>query len=311
VQRRMNLLLLATLFTGLVVAGASFFAGEVRRVQAEEMERAQLLMDLANVTRLYTNDEVRPLFEYSAGGFHKAMVPSYASRRITESLLEKEKYAGYSIREAALRPINADNRADDWEAGIIRQFKENPPAGGYSPEEPTTLSGMRSLPDGDVFFLAEPIVVLPDEQFHCLACHGEPDAVPAAMLAQYPGAAGLNWTEGEVVGAQIVTVPIALALKHRRERLATLLLSLLAVFTLIYVAANALLAREFLRPIRKVIDSAEKMSTGQDVAWLDESLLGEQGRLAGAINRLKRSQDKALELAERSGEAPRDPDRTW
>ncbi len=310
-QRRMNLLLLGILFTGLVVAGASFSVGEVRRVQAEELERAQLLMDLANVTRLYTNDEVRPLFEYGSTAFHKAMVPSYASRRITEALLEKEKYRGYSIREAALRPINADNRADDWEAGIIRGFKDHPPADGYSLEEPVSVNGMRSMPAGDVFFLAEPIVVPPEAQFHCLVCHGAPDQVPAAMLAEYPGAAGLNWTEGEVVGAQIVTVPIATALKHRKERLATLLLSLLAVFTLIYVAANALLARHFLGPMRTMTDSAEKMSRGEEAPWIDEGLPGEQGRLGAAINRLKRSQDKALEIAARAEEPERNPDRTW
>jgi hypothetical protein len=311
-QRRMNLLLLVILATGLIVASASFGLGEVKRVRAEVLERANLLMDMANVTRLYTNDEVRPLFLYQGETFHKAMVPSYASRKITEALVAKPHYAGYSIREAALRPINANNRADDWEAGKIKEFMDGAPPGGYDPEDLPSLSGERTLPDGDVFFLAEPIVVPPEAKFGCLSCHGPEADAPAAMLVDYPGAAGFGWLEGQVVGAQIVTVPIVLALKHRRERMITLLLSLVAVFTLIYVSASYILSRNFLRPMKRVTELADRMSRGEEAEWLNEDLPGEQGKLAAAINRLKRSQDKAIELAERSADgAGRDPDSTW
>lgn len=308
-QRRMNLVLLLILTLGLFAAGVVFSIGEGRRVQEEQLEQAQLLMTLANITRNYTNDEVRGLFDYTDGPFHKASVPSYASRRITEALLDQPEYQGYSVREAALAPINVNNRADEFEAGIIRGFQEQAKHETFDPTDLPTVNGMRVVEGGVVFYLAEPIVLPPDDRFHCLDCHGAEADAPAGMLTQYPGAAGFEWKEGEVVGAQVVTVPVSLANKHKRERMATLLVALLSVFTLIYAALNFLLSRGFLIPMRRVTDLADQMSRGQPAEWLNESLPGEQGKLAAAINRLKRSQDKALEVAARE-EPSQDSDRT-
>ena len=295
-QRRMNLVLLGILAVALLLAGSVFGLGEVSRVEAEERDHAQLLMNLANITRDYTNDEVRPLIDYHTATFHKSAVPSYASRRITEQLLEQEAYEAYSIREAVLAPINVTNRADDWEAGLILDFIERQPDGGYDTDDLPQVSGTRVRMDQPVFFLAEPIVV-PMGQQSCLDCHGAKEDAPQTMLAAYPGAAGFDWVEGQVVGAQVVTVPINLSLKHRRERMATLFASLLAVFTLIYAALNRMLGAQFLAPMGRITEQTERMSRGEPAERLDESLPGEQGRLAAAINRLKSSHDKALELA--------------
>ena len=43
----------------------------------------------------------------------------------------------------------------------------------------------------------------------CLDCHSTPDRAPREMTAMYTSGGGYNWQLNEIVGAQIVTVPMA------------------------------------------------------------------------------------------------------
>ena len=305
-QSRINRDLSVLFALGLAIAGANFFVGERQRTQEEVRDRATLLMDVLNVTRDYTNEEVRALLAYdAAGSFHPQSVPSYAARRITSEMLARPEYSGYSLRESVLAAMNPDNLADAWEVELIRRFKASMPAGGYDLAHLPRTTTFRGEGKDEVLVVASPIVVPPPE-FGCLHCHGARAAAPQGMLTAYPAAAAFGWVPGTVVGADVVTVPFALASERLRGRLLTLLLSLLAVFTLQFAALNRMLTGLLLRPLSNAAAAARRLSLGEPQEDLPEGVPGEFGVLHAAINRLRRSTAKALDLV-RLGDDSQDP----
>ena len=72
----------------------------------------------------------------------------------------------------------------------------------------------------------------------CLGCHSTPDAAPATMVKLYGSANGFGWKLNEIVGAQIVSVPMTLPLENAQRAFYTFMGSLLVVFALVFVALN-------------------------------------------------------------------------
>ena len=51
-------------------------------------------------------------------------VPAYSANEYFKQL--RKKFPDYSYREATLNPTNPVNRATDWEADIVRYFRQSP-----------------------------------------------------------------------------------------------------------------------------------------------------------------------------------------
>src|SRR5262245_42234438 len=160
------------------------------------------MMEAAAAIRAYTSNEIAPLLNTSIVGnnFHPQTVPAYAAN--TNFALLASKFRDYAYREAALNPINLANRAVDWEADIINDFRGNPHKAELITERETHI--------GRVLNLSHPIV----SGGPCLSCHGTADQAPRPIIDAYGTQNGFGWKLNEVVGAQIVSVPMAVALEH-------------------------------------------------------------------------------------------------
>ena len=132
--------------------------------------------------------------------FHAQAVPAYAATK--NFALLASKFRDYAYREAALNPINPANRAVSWEADIINSFRGNPRRG--------ELINERETDNGRILHLSHPIV----SREPCLVCHGPVEKAPRSMIAEYGTQNGFDWKMNEIVGAQIVSVPMAVALGH-------------------------------------------------------------------------------------------------
>src|SRR5205085_11513430 len=100
-----------------------------------------------------------------------------------------------SYKEAALNPTNPRNRAVDWEADLVNQFRGD---AGQS-----EISGMRSTDNGPSLFLARPFRI---KDPACLGCHDKPEIAPVSMVKLYGSDKGFGWQLNEVIGAQVVSV---------------------------------------------------------------------------------------------------------
>ena len=251
--------------------------------RAEIVERAGLMMEAALSTRSYTIKEIAPLLRpHMKETFLPQTVPAYAATQAFDFL--RVKHPEYGYKEATLNPTNPRDRAADWESDIISAFRNT--------ESLQEVVGERQTPTGPSLYLARPIRITNP---NCLACHSTPDAAPKAMLASYGAANGFGWQLNEVIGAQVVSVPMEVPIAQANQAFATFMATLIGVFLAIIIALNVMLRRIVINPITRMAKIADNVSKGEantpefDTAGNDEIAV-----LAQSFTRMRRSLDKAI-----------------
>ena len=227
----MSLLIRINLALGAVFIVAAVFAAYVCRniletnARREVFAEAAMMLDSATAVRVYTATEVLPLLaERMNKEFPPQSIPFYAA---TQNFLHlRERHPQYTYKEATLNPTNPRDRAADWEGDIIQRFRNDASA----PE----MTGERETPMGRSLYLARPIRV---EQ-ECLTCHSTSSAAPPSLVARYGSDNGFGWQLQEIVGAQVVSVPLASATANAQRAFRAFMGSLLGVL----IAATALMS---------------------------------------------------------------------
>jgi methyl-accepting chemotaxis protein len=282
---KFNLVLLAVFGLGLLASGYLSYTLLERNARAEVNHHAGLMMEAALAIRTYTIEQVRPQLDLQLMRvFLPQSVPAYAATETLTTL--RKKYADYTYKEATINPTNPRNRAGDWENDIIRIFRDKP--------DTTEVTGERATPTGRALYIARPIQI---KNPACLVCHSTPDAAPATMIKLYGTANGFGWKHNEIVGAQIVSVPMAVPIGNARRAFLTFIGSLTAVFALAFVALNIMLTRIIVRPVARMSDAAGQVSTGNfEVPEFAEAGKDEIAQLGRAFNRMRRSLQTAMKM---------------
>ncbi len=282
---KFNLVLLLVFLLGLGITGYQSYELLHKNARDEVVRNAGVMMEAALSMRGYTVGKIKPHLEARlAAEFLPQTVPAFAATEIMNEL--RKKYPEYGYKEATLNPTNLRNRAVEWEADIVSTFRN---ASGTS-----EISGTRDTPTGKSLYLARPIQI---KDPACLVCHSVPSAAPVSMLKLYGANNGFGWKHMEIVGAQIVSVPMSLPIQNANRAFYTFMVSLTAVFVVLFVILNVMLSMLIVRPIRKMSHAADQISTGNmDVADLEESGKDEVALLARSFNRMRRSLEKAIQL---------------
>ena len=282
---KFNLVLLAVFLAGFGVAG--FISHDLLHRQARErvLGEARLVMETALAIRGYTVAQVRPhLLGMPDKGFLPQSVPAYAATETFAAL--HKKYPDYDYKEATLNPTNPRNRAVDWEADLVNTFRNR--------ADHREISGQRDTPTGPALYIAHPIRI---DSPACLICHSTPDAAPASMLKVYGPANGFGWKLNEVIGAQVVSVPMSVPLESAGQAFRTFMVSLAAVFVAVFVALNLMLSWLIVGPVSRMSAAADKVSTGDfDQPEFPEGGRDEVAVLASSFNRMRRSLEKAMQM---------------
>lgn len=282
---KFNLVLIIVFLAGFAAAGALSRQLLLENAREEVIRDARLMMEAAISVRTYTVEQIRPhLIKQMDEVFLPQTVPAFAATEAISHL--RKKYKEYSYKEATLNPTNPRNRPADWEADLVNQFRQN--------GEVKEIVSERLSSTGRSLFIAHPIQV---GNPACLQCHSTPAAAPPSMLKVYGEANGFGWKHNEIVGAQVVTVPMEVPLRNANRAFTTFMASLAAVFLVVFVVLNVMLSWLIVRPIRKMSESADKISTGD----FDEPEFNEKGRdevavLGSSFNRMRRSLEKAMQM---------------
>jgi protein-histidine pros-kinase len=284
---KFNLVLVLVFGLGLGVAGMLSRRILEANARDEVVRSADLMMGAALAVRSYTNRQIAPNLELQMmRTFLPQSIPAYAATETFEAL--REQHPEYSYKEAVLNPTNPRDKAVEWEADIISQFRSDP--------QRKEFSGARETPTGTALYLARPIRI---SDPGCLRCHSTPDVAPASMVKLYGTANGFGWKQGETVGAQIVSVPMTVALAKANQAFRTFMVSLVAVFVVAFLALNLALSVLIIRPIIRMAAAADQVSTGNfAVPELSARGRDEITVLATSFNRLRRSLEKAMHLLE-------------
>jgi len=283
---RVNLALIVVFALGATLTGLACRALLERNAEHEIRAEAELMMDSALAARDYTASEIAPLLHAQMQSqFLPQSVPAYAA---TEHFLRLHaNRPDYAYQEATLNPTNLRDRATDWQADIIQRFRDK--AGEHE------ISGERDTPLGRSMYLAKPIRA----EEPCLECHSTAAVAPPTVIARYGSNNGFGWQLGDVVGAQVVSVPIASAEARASRAFRAFLASLIAVFVALLIVVNLVLYLLVVQPVRRMAQIADRVSVG-DASAPEFAARGgaEVAALGAAFNRMRRSLDKALKLLE-------------
>jgi protein-histidine pros-kinase len=258
-----------------------------RHAREEVLQHARFLLEKALAVRSYTSTQVAPLLETQMKyGFLPQSVPAFSATEVLGKL--QKAFPDYTYKEATLNPTNPRDRALAWEADVIGEFKKAP--------ESKEFIGTRETPSGPALYIARPIRI---SDGACLRCHSTVDNAPRTLVDKYGPANGFGWQLHEVVGAQMVSVPMAVPMARSRSTWLNFMALVGVVFVVTGAALNALLWAMVIRPVTRMAALAERVSLGEaDVPAFDTKGSDEIGGLARSFTRMRRSLTKAVSMLE-------------
>jgi HAMP domain-containing protein len=282
---KFNLVILAACAVGFLIGAIVLNHVVMNNARDQVVQNARIMMTAANAIRKYTAQDIVPLLPMERDGkFVPETVPAYAAQKTFRDV--QAAFAGYAYREPTLNPTNLADRAQDWEADIITQFRNE--------ADKQEVVFDRDSPIGPTLNLARPIAVH-DEA--CLTCHSNPTVAPAALTQTYGAANGFGWKLNETIGAQVLTIPLAVPLKLAHEVYVILLIILAAIFAVVIGVLNLLLHFLVLKPVTRVSAMADAISLGQeDVEPYIKPGKDEISSLSVSFNRMRESLKHAMEM---------------
>ena len=272
---------------GLAVTGAMTRQMLERNAQEETLQHARFLLEKALAVRSYTSTQVAPLLETQMKyAFLPQSVPAFSATEVLAKI--QKNHPEYSYKEATLNPTNPRDRAVEWEADVIAEFRKAP--------DTKEFVGERDTPSGRALYIARPIKIADGA---CLRCHSTVEAAPRTLVEKYGPANGFGWQLGEVVGAQMVSVPMAVPMARAHEAWALFMGMLSAVFVTIAIALNAMLWWLVIRPVMRLSRIADRVSLGElSAPSFSLGARDEIGRLAASFSRMRRSLVQAMKMLE-------------
>jgi HAMP domain-containing protein len=271
---------------GLAGAGAICHRFLLDNARDSVLQQARLMLETTLATREYTSKQVGPLVQLLDRKeivFHPETVPGFAATEHFSYVHAKNPE--YSYKEATLNPTNLRDRASDWEADLIHAFSDDP--------KKTELIAERDTPTGRSLVLARPMVA----SAGCMRCHSAPAAAPASMVRLYGNDNGFGWKTGEVIGAQVVSVPLALPIRLADNAFRSLMASLVALGALLLVVLNLYIYFGVVKPVTRLASMADEASKGHlHLPELPVKGRDELAVLAGAFNRMQRSLERAMKM---------------
>jgi protein-histidine pros-kinase len=284
---KFNLIFVVVMALGVAVSG--WISRSLLQAQAQEevLGGGRLMMEQASAVRAYTSGQITKLLaEQMKTEFLPQSVPSYSATEVLATV--RSKHPEYGYKEATLNPTNPRDRAEGWEVDIVNAFRNN--------ADLKEFVGQRDTPTGRSLYVARPLRITNPA---CLQCHSSVDAAPQTMVAKYGPANGFGWQLNEVIGAQVVSVPMALPLQRADEAFRLFIGSLVGVFVVVGLVLNVMIWYFVVRPVTQLSALANRVSQGDlNAPEFNATSRDEIGVLAESFTRMRTSVVQAMKMLE-------------
>ncbi len=284
-RAKINLTLCGAFVVGLVIAAGGSYKVLSDDAIADSVRNARIMIEGASAIRSYTAEQVSPLLQpLMTVQFLPYSIPSFAAQ--TNFKIVQTKLPEYTYREPTLNPTNVNDRAQGWEADIINAFKSDPTT--------TESISIRDTPLGQFLTLARPLKVGSQA---CMTCHSTADKAPATMVALYGTQNGFGWKVGDIVGAQVVSIPLSVPMARAYKTLGLVMAALAGTFVVLLLIVDFLLRKLVVKPVVTISDMASAVSMGDlDAPEYTRDTKDEIGSLAASFNRMRRSLQNAMKM---------------
>ncbi|MBO3461117.1 DUF3365 domain-containing protein [Aetokthonos hydrillicola Thurmond2011] len=288
-KQKFTILLVIILLVGLSLSGIVLSSVLRQNAKTEVATTALALIDIMSSVRKYTNTQITPeLTPKLETQFLPQAVAGYSAREVFDLLRQKPEYREFFYKEAALNPTNLRDKADNFETAIVNRFRTE--------KDLKQLSGFRSTPGGDIFYIARPLSV---SQQSCLQCHGVPENAPRTMIEQYGSDNGFRWKLNEIISAQIISIPASQVIEKANKSSFVIVGLVSAIFVAVVFVVNFFLNTQVVRPLKQITRTAEQVSTGHMEVEFEQFSSEEIASLTRAFNRMKWSLELAMKKMKR------------
>jgi protein-histidine pros-kinase len=189
-------------------------------------------------------------------------------------------------KEATLTPTHPRDRAAGWEVDVVNQVRNG--------AELKEFVGERDTPAGRALFVSRPLRIT---NAACLQCHSSVEAAPRTMIEKYGPANGFGWNLNEVIGAQIVSVPLDVTIQRAERSFTVFIGSLVSVFVVAGVILNLMIWLVVVRPVTRLSALADRVSQGDlDAPEFATGSRDEIGVLAQSFSRMRASVVQAMKM---------------
>ncbi|WP_017319065.1 c-type heme family protein [Mastigocladopsis repens] len=289
-RQKFTILLIGILVVGLSLSGLVLSALLRQNATNEIASKALTLIDTMTSVREYTITQITPeLSDELDTKFMPQTVAAYSAREVFENLRKRPDYRDFFYKEAAINPTNLRDKADSFETKILERFRKE--------KNLNQVNGFRSLPGGDIFYIARPLSI---SQESCLQCHSTPDAAPKTMIDRFGAVSGFGWHLNEIVAAQIVSLPASKVIEKAQQSSLMIVGLVSTIFIAVIFLVNVFLNRQVIIPLKRITRVAEEVSTGHLDVDFDQISNDEIGNLAKAFKRMKLSLEMAMKRIRRS-----------
>jgi protein-histidine pros-kinase len=284
---KFNLIFVLVMALGVAVSGWISRGMLQEQARQEVLGGARLLMEQATAVRAYTSGQITKLLApQMQDEFLPQSVPSYSATEVLTTV--RAKYPEFGYKEATLNPTNPRDRAVGWEVDIVNAFRSDP--------ELKEFVGQRDTPTGPSLYVSRPLRITNGA---CLQCHSSVEAAPRPMVAKYGPANGFGWQLNEVIGAQVVSVPMALPLQRAAASFKLFIGSLVGVFVVVGIVLNVMIWFVVVRPVTQLSALADRVSQGDlEAAEFNTRSRDEIGVLAQSFARMRTSVVQAMKMLE-------------
>lgn len=287
IAAKFNLVFVSIFAVGFLAAGVVADRLLKQSAREETLQNARLLLEAAKSVRGYTATQIAPLLKNQMKfEFHPQSVPSYSAVESLNAVLKS--YPDFSYKEATLNPTNPRDKASDWEVDVVQKLRSTADMKEFVGERDTAIG--RSL------YIARPLQI---KDPVCLGCHTTAAAAPRTMVDIYGPNNGFGWKLNEIVGAQVISVPMAVPLARANQIFKTFMLSLAGVFLVVFLALNAMVHLFVTRRITQLAVVADQVSMGKfDAREFEVKGNDEISGLGRSFNRMRTSLASALKMLE-------------
>ncbi len=277
---------------------------------AEAESKARILLDRNLATHTYFSHQLKPkVFELlkrinAPDYFEPAWMSSTYAVRGIDNYFKDISPGDFYYKECAINARTPANEADPYEGEFIKRLNSDP---GLEMQ-----SGIREI-NGRRFY----VVLRRGEVMEktCLRCHSTAKLAPAGLVARYGGVHSFGRSEGEVVSAVSIRIPLEEALARAETFTRRLALYIAALLLAVGLVLGLLSRRLFTLPLRRMRARTAAIAKGGEHLGeqLELDLPGEWNLLAGDFNAMStqlRSIYDGLEdkVAQRTAEMQRAQD---
>ncbi len=248
-----TLLLTLIFLGGTILSGITLSQAMQHKAEDEVSTKAEILSQTMNAVRSYTSEHIAPLLQKqleASPKFISETVPAYSALEVFENFRSQPEHRDYLYREATLNPTNPRDKADEFEANLVQQFRQQPTL--------NKLSGYRNLDGINLFFTARPLAV---KKASCLQCHSTPAAAPKSQIASFGSEGGFGWQLNDIVAAQTIYVPSDQVFHQGQQYLGLTIGIFAAIFAAAVLLINRLLKRRVIHPLNHLTTIARSLTT--------------------------------------------------